>query len=88
VFLEKSNEKDNKPPGSEKSSRSTSPALSTKSDSSETSMDKKVTFPAAAVTKDSVRDKCREMIVNSLKITEGFEASKYLKKVEVSFLSS
>ncbi|XP_020893810.1 transcription elongation factor A protein 1 [Exaiptasia diaphana] len=81
LLPEKSSEKDskqdnNKPPSNEKSSRSTSPALSTKSDSSETSsLEKKITsFPPATVTKDSVRDKCREMIQNSLNVTEGFEA--------------
>ncbi|XP_031561954.1 transcription elongation factor A protein 1-like [Actinia tenebrosa] len=82
LLPEKSNDQDSKGDNnkllqSEKSSRSTSPALSTKSDSSEaSSMDKKiVSFPQAAATNNSVRDKCKEMIQNSLKVVEGFEAS-------------
>lgn len=69
---------DRKTPNSEKSSRSSSPAQSTKSSSSapSTPQDSKVvTFPPPKVTGDSVRGKCREMIVNSLRVEVEFEQS-------------
>lgn len=65
-----------KTPVSEKSSRSSSPAQSTKSSSSAPSTpqdNKAVTFPPPKVTGDSVRGKCREMIVNSLKVEVEFD---------------
>lgn len=65
-----------KTPVSEKSSRSSSPAQSTKSSSSAPSTpqdNKVVTFPPPKVTGDSVRGKCREMIVNSLKVEVEFD---------------
>jgi len=66
---------DRKTPNSDKSSRSSSPAQSTKSSSApSTPQDNKVvTFPPPKVTGDSVRGRCREMIVNSLKIQGEFE---------------
>ena len=69
---------DRKTPNSDKSSRSSSPAQSTKSSSApSTPQDNKVvTFPPPKVTGDSVRGRCREMIVNSLKIEGEFEPSR------------
>ena len=69
---------DRKTPNSDKSSRSSSPAQSTKSSSApSTPQDNKVvTFPPPKVTSDSVRGRCREMIVNSLKIDGEFEPSR------------
>ena len=69
---------DRKTPNSDKSSRSSSPAQSTKSSSApSTPQDNKVvTFPPPKVTSDSVRGRCREMIVNSLKIEGEFEPSR------------
>ncbi|EDO32793.1 predicted protein [Nematostella vectensis] len=68
---------DNGKASSEKSSRSTSPALSTKSDTSDaptTPKDNKpISFPNT-ITDESVRGKCREMIVNSLQVQGEFEA--------------
>lgn len=66
---------DRKTPNSDKSSRSSSPTQSTKSSSAPTTPqdNKVVTFPPPKVTSDSVRGRCREMIVNSLKIEGEFE---------------
>ena len=69
-----------KTPVSEKSSRSSSPAQSTKSSSSAPSTpqdNKAVTFPPPKVTGDSVRGKCREMIVNSLKVEVEFDQGRW-----------
>lgn len=67
---------DRKTPNSDKSSRSSSPSPSTKSSSSAPSTpqeNKVVTFPPPKVTDNSVRGKCREMIINSLKVEVEFE---------------
>ncbi|KAJ7374171.1 Transcription elongation factor A protein 1 [Desmophyllum pertusum] len=70
---------DRKTPNSDKSSRSSSPAQSTTKSSNSaptTPQDNKViTFPPPKVTGDSVRGRCREMIVNSLKVQGEFEAT-------------
>lgn len=69
---------DRKTPNSDKSSRSSSPSPSTKSSSSAPSTpqeNKVVTFPPPKVTDNSVRGKCREMIINSLKVEVEFEQS-------------
>ncbi|XP_068747739.1 transcription elongation factor A protein 2-like [Montipora capricornis] len=67
---------DRKTPNSDKSSRSSSPAQSTKSSSSAPSTpkdNKEVTFPPPKVTDNSVRGKCRKMMVDSLKVEVEFE---------------
>lgn len=89
-FKEKSGGKteengDRKTPNSDKSSRSSSPAQSTKSSSSAPSTpqdNKVVTFPPPKVTADSVRGKCREMFVSSLKVEVEFEQSMWIHPLQ------
>ena len=72
-------ENNGKTSSSEKSSRSTSPTQSTKSSSSPSTPqdDRGASFPPPKVTKDSVRGKCREMIVNSLNVEGDFDPCMY-----------
>lgn len=79
-LLSEKNEKDGKSDNSkvssnDKSNGTSSPALSTKSSDSEVTKDNKVVaVPVQKVTADSVRGKCRDMIVNSLVVQGDFEA--------------
>ena len=76
-FLLDKTEKDNKDlkgMNNERASANSSPALSTKSSDSDTKEKKAPVSVPASPAANSVRSKCREMIVNSLKVQQEFEA--------------